>query len=414
MIDLFRSDNVVVRSVPADDVSRWVVTFDHYGIGPGFDRPGFGEEFLRQSGLSAIHVMGRGGDWYQYPEMSEALAAVRRATAGAVRVMTYGSSMGGYAAIRFADAAGAHSVLAISPQYSIDPEKAAFEKRWLQDGQRIKWLPDIDGALATRVSPVVVFDSMSDDRRHVELIEAEIEISRIALPFCGHPAATYLADVGLLGEAVFLTLSGELNPSDFRREARLRRRRSSIHHVALATLQPGCRQAWGVGLARKALDLAPTNPLAMTALADRLGRLGRHDEAIVLYEAATDVSRRDVTYLVAHADGLLAAGRLTDAILISEEVVEKLPSTAHLRAWQAFMLWTAGKRAPAIRAAEKAVMLHPGSETYRSALEHYLEEVRVAARAPMRWRGRPARLIRAVRRKFAGSMSGSTARLGTD
>lgn len=413
MTDLFRSDNVVVRVVPAQDVSRWVVTFDNYGIGQGFDRQGFGEEFLRQSGVSAIHVMGRCGDWYQYPEMGEAMAAVRQATAEAGRIMTYGSSMGGYAALRFADAAGAHSVLAISPQYSIDPQKAAFEKRWLQDGQRIKWLSDIDSALTTKAKPVVIFDPMGDDRRHVELIETEIEISRIALPFCGHPATTFLADVSLLAEAVFLTLSGELIASDFRREARQRRGNSSIHHAALATLQPSSRQAWGLALARKALELAPTNPLAMIALADRLGRSGRHDEALALYEAATAASKRDATYLVAHADGLLAAGRLADAVLITEEVVGKLPNAAHLRSWQAFMLWTAGRRAQAVVAAEKAVMLHPSSEAYRSALEHYLGEVSAAAPPPVRWQDGPVRLIRALRRKLPGSI-GSPARLGTD
>src|SRR5690606_30202022 len=135
---------------------------DNYGIGHGFDRPGFGEEFLRNAGISAIHVMGVREDWYQYPEMPAAMQAVRQATAGAERVMTYGSSMGGYAALRFADAAGANAVLAISPQYSIDPKKMPFETRWHQESQRIQWRPEIDGRIVCDSYPVIVFDPIED------------------------------------------------------------------------------------------------------------------------------------------------------------------------------------------------------------------------------------------------------------
>lgn len=396
MIDLFRSDNVLVRSVPAEDVSRWVVTFDNYGIGHGFDRLGFGEEFLRQAGVSAIHVLGRQEDWYQYPEMAEAMAAVRQATAGAGRVMTYGSSMGGYAALRFADAAGANAVLAISPQYSIDPQKAPFETRWLQDGQRIEWLPQIDGALTCRALPNVVFDPSSDDRRHVDLIEAEINIRRVALPYCGHPAATFLSDVGLLGEVVFGALSGGLVADDFRREARRRRRGSSIYHAALAALQPSVRPEWGVALARRALDIAPKNPLSMNVLASHLTQLGRHEEAIALHESAVDASSRDANYLVSLANALVASGRPTEAVEIAREVVGRLPNSAHVRSWLGFVYWNAGERPQAITAMERALILHPGYEAYQATLQHYRD---VETREPLRQQRGIGRLLKVLRRK---------------
>lgn len=404
MIDLFRSDNVVVRSVPTADASRWVVTFDNYGIGHGFERPGFGQDFLLASGISAIHVMGRREDWYQYPEMAEAMAAVRAATVGAERVMTYGSSMGGYAAIRFADAAGASAVLAISPQYSIDPRRAPFERRWLQDSQRIQWLPEIDGSLRCRAVPVIVYDPAGDDRKHVQRIAAEISISPVPLPYSGHPAATFLGDVGLLGEAVYQTLSGAMMADDFRREARRRRRSSTVHHALLATRQPARRQDWGLALSRKALDLAPGNPMAMLALANRLGEAGRNDEAVALHEAATNAAGRDANYLVPYANALQAAGRAQEAVVIAEETIGKQPNSAHLWSWLAFMRWQAGRHEGAVAAIEQAIILHPRYKPYRAALQHYRQGVA----APPQPRGSVvSRWLKAMKKRLSGSSSNS-------
>ena len=69
MTDLYRSATLCVRACPGADGTRWVVTFDNYGADASLDRPGFGEQFLRSRGLSAIVVIGAGNDWYQYPDM---------------------------------------------------------------------------------------------------------------------------------------------------------------------------------------------------------------------------------------------------------------------------------------------------------------------------------------------------------
>lgn len=382
MPDLFRSDNVVVRSVPASDLSRWVVTFDNYGIGHGFDRAAFGEDFLRKEGISAIHVMGVREDWYQYVEMAEAMRVVRQATAGAERVMTYGSSMGGYAALRFADAAGANAVLALSPQYSIDLQKAAFEKRWLQDSQRIQWLPEIDGVLTSQAKPVVAFDPSGDDLLHVKLIEKSIAISRIELPYCGHPATTVLGEMGLLGALVLQVLDGSLDVEGMRREARRRRRVSSVHHMRLANLQPPRRAEWGVKLARRALELAPHNAGAMEALAARLGQTGRHEEALALYEAALAQSNRDPVYLVALADALVANGRAKEAVSLAEETVRRHSAYAHLWYWLAVIRWEANHRNEAVAAITKAIELHPQLETYRLTLDYYHAEMAPPSQLP--------------------------------
>ncbi|QBQ49019.1 tetratricopeptide repeat protein [Brevundimonas naejangsanensis] len=406
MSDLFRSDNVVVRSVPASDLSRWVVTFDNYGIGHGFDRPGFGEEFLRNAGISAIHVMGVREDWYQYPEMPAAMQAVRQATAGAERVMTYGSSMGGYAALRFADAAGANAVLAISPQYSIDPKKAPFEKRWLQDSQRIRWLPGIDGRIVCQVRPVVVFDPSKEDGLQIALIQRDIDIVPIRLHHVSHPATTYLGEVGLLKGLVLQTLSGELEADTFALKARRLRRTSGVYVSNLALNQPEHRRELALSLARRSVEVSPGSPLASMALAKLLSRAGRHDEAVEQFERIMDATNRDPNYLVPYTEVLFAGGRHPEALAHAREAVEAMPHLAHLHAWESALLWAGSENTAAVAALERAIALDPHRKRYRKLMRTYRREIRLhaiirAKSVARRWIVRLARALSRTRTSSA-------------
>lgn len=399
MIDLFRSENVVVRSLPAADVSRWVVTFDNYGIGHGFDRAGFGQEFLRQAGVSAIHVMGAREDWYQYPEMAAAMAAVREATAGAERVMTYGSSMGGYAAIRFADAAGAHAVLALSPQYSIDPQKMPSEKRWLQDSQRISWRPEIDGRIICGARPVVVFDPLEDGAQ-VARIQDDIDIWPIRLPYVSHPASTYLAETGLLKSLVLQALSGEFDAVRFGGEARKRRRTSGFYLSNLAMNQPAHRRELAFDLAQRAVNITPSSPLSGLALARLLSVEGRHDEAIEKLERIVTSTNRAPIYLMSYVDALVAAGRFEEARPHAREAVEAFSHQAHLHVWEGALLKSLGETRAAVEAVERAIALDPQPQYYE-LLEAYRDGAEtddLSQRRAARWASRVLARLRPVMR----------------
>lgn len=368
--ELHRSRNLVVRRVPAADTDRWVVTFDNYGAGHGFDRPAFGEAFLKAAGISAVHVMGRSEDWYQYPDIAEALAALRAALAGAKRIVTYGSSMGGYAALRFADAVGATGVLALSPQYSVDPLKVPFEQRWLQDGARIHWRSEIDGRLTCAVPAVVAYDPCDDDGRHVELIAAEIAVTRLPLRRWGHPVTTALADTGLLAPLLRDVLDDKVDAAATRREAARRRARSAAYLIALADAQPPWRPRTGLALAERAAGLSE-NLLIKVGLARQLSRSGRHEEALALHQAVAATTPRPVAFIVAHADALGAAGRPDEAAALAAEAVAAAPKTAHLRLWQGVKLWEAGQVEAAQDAVQAAVELDPARAYYREVLAAY-------------------------------------------
>ena len=96
------------------------------------ERTGFEERFFEQSRIDAIHVIARSNEWYQNDEILEICKAVAAITQNYERVYTYGSSMGGYAAIRFGKHVGARAAIALSPKFSVDKAVVPVEHRWIR------------------------------------------------------------------------------------------------------------------------------------------------------------------------------------------------------------------------------------------------------------------------------------------
>lgn len=357
--EIFRSENLLVRAVAGRDQARWTVTFDHYSNEGGLERPGFGEHFLASEGLSAIHFICRDNDWFQYEETLAACEVARAFLSSSERTLAYGSSMGAYAAIRLADAVGADAVLALAPQYSIDPNKAPWEHRWQQDGSRINWIETIDGPIRCTPIPYIVFDPKTDDLRHVDSIEQDIPVARIPLPFSRHPVTTYLYDTGLLQPLFHAALDLDGDPVRLMRENRHRRKSSAFYLAELAREQPQFRFRTAIALAERSVALQPDAPLPLFGLAEVKSRAGLHAEAFDVYDRIMAITGRDASYVCPYADARYRAGDLTGAIALAEEVCAGFPGRAHLLNWHAAFLWESGARSKAIEIQQAAIELNP-------------------------------------------------------
>ena len=170
-LELFRSADFVVRAVTGFDPTVCVVTFDSYTDQRTLDRSGFGEDFFADRRIDAIHVIPRVNDWYQHEDILAICATIAEATGPYARVYAYGSSMGGYAAIRFGGLFGA-TAIALSPQYSIDRRIVPFEHRWTGDAQRIRYAIERSGRDSFAQIVYACYDPIDLDRRHVELLPA--------------------------------------------------------------------------------------------------------------------------------------------------------------------------------------------------------------------------------------------------
>ena len=103
-------------------------------------------------------------------------------------ILTYGSSMGGYAALRFANLLGATHALAFSPQFTIDPRHVPLDPRW-QRHYRPEWHDNsqIRRKHVARHSYMVFDPYFPYDRWHADLIARRCRGSRrCASPFSEH------------------------------------------------------------------------------------------------------------------------------------------------------------------------------------------------------------------------------------
>ena len=332
---LYRSQALEVRRVIAGDGGRVAVTFDSYHEPVGMDRPGFGEAFFKAEDITAIHVMSYRNDWFQHTEIEHVLLTIREACLGAGRILAYGSSMGGYAALRFAGPIGAHAALALSPQYSLDPRKVPFETRWAHDRRRIRFLQSIDGPIQPGPARIFAYDSaLAADRRHAELLAAAAPMTAIALPYAGHPVGGFLNDIKLLRPLVLTVFDGSFDPQRFRDAAHRRRTRSAHWLAHLADRQPPSRSACGIALARRAVSLSPDHPALHDVLARRLAAAGCYEEAIVAHHRAIAIEPI-VDYLWGLSKTLFAAGNVAGALDVAQRIQALAPHTAGYHAWAA-------------------------------------------------------------------------------
>ena len=279
--DLFRSEDFVVRAVTGFDPTVCVVTFDSYSDRRTLDRPGFGEAFFRERRIDAIHVIARANDWYQHEEILKICETIAAATATYARVYAYGSSMGGYAAIRFGGFAGAESAIALSPQFSIDKKSAAFEHRWETDGRRIDFSIERKQLIPFVKRAFVAYDPNDLDSRHVELFRRKTSLIEAPIPGAGHPVTGFLAEAGLLGEFVLGIVRETLDVTSLLARANAMRERTPQYWGVLAERSddPVAR----VKHASRALALAPSDMGYKVRYARALARNEEFDAAEPLF-----------------------------------------------------------------------------------------------------------------------------------
>jgi tetratricopeptide (TPR) repeat protein len=284
-VEIFRNDQLTVRSVCEFGSDTCVVTFDSYSDDRSLDRRGFGEEFFHSRGIDAVHFISGENDWYQYADLPAVAAQVADLVKDYPRVVSYGSSMGAYAAIRFGDLAGASEALAISPQFSIDPRVARFERRWKYDSDRIDFT--LERTLKARFirTAYIVYDPRDADKRHADLFRRHTRVIDVSLPDVGHPATGSLAEAGLLGDVVLDFVADRLDPADLQRRIAASRETSPQFYYVKSSRAQFARSR--IALAGRAADMAPGHFGFVANFASLLAESGRFEEAqIALARAA--------------------------------------------------------------------------------------------------------------------------------
>lgn len=241
---LFDSDDLVCIAVGSGPVC--IVTFDSwkpiiFGNMRHEDIEGFGQHAIEKLGYEGIHVIARRNNWYQTPDIVTVLAIIKERLAGR-RVFTYGSSMGGYAAINFSHVLDAEFIT-FSPQYSIDSRRMPDEKRWRTEAAELDFQFDFMERNAGSRG-LIFFDPMTKDREHAIAIRNVTAGTLVPCTNAGHWTLAHIQSSYGLSRLVSEVVEGRLSLTSFQRE---RRRNRAQDGTYMACLYVSALNRWGDG-----------------------------------------------------------------------------------------------------------------------------------------------------------------------
>lgn len=169
-------------------------------------------------------------EWYQYRDLPKALSILHAFASAWSRTVTYGSSMGGYAALRFAAVVGAKSSIAVGPQYSPRSIVIAEESRFDTIIAQTEFLYEDSHRLSASVDNYVIYDPLLKiEERHVVEYQKDANLVPIRIPCGGHTPTIVLAQCGMLSEFILQLVAGTFCASRFRNAFR-RARASSAEY----------------------------------------------------------------------------------------------------------------------------------------------------------------------------------------
>lgn len=207
-----------------------VVCFNWVGYRAAPDRFD-ADQLMARLGLPAVGVVALQDHWYCSPEMGPAGRAITEALRSHTHRLGLGYSMGGYAALRLAADLQLTHVLALSPQWSIDPGEAPWDPRYrrfagpAQLGMGIR-----AGQIAGQAH--VLYDPLHEvDRRHVEHIRAAGAVNLLPMPHAEHDTIKVLAGTAHFKPLLQACLAGDV--AQMRSAVRQARRVSKLARACL-------------------------------------------------------------------------------------------------------------------------------------------------------------------------------------
>lgn len=159
------------------------------------------EKSLAKFEFNVLGIMPKQKSWFPKSSMWNMLQAIAELIAPFQQRIAYGGSMGGYAAIKYSNLLNVQRVVAMVPQYSIDPEDVEdarynmFYQPELNEGMRI----EVEDVSPEREYILVYDPYCTEDRAHYLKLEAVLPQHHVLhLPFTGHDAIAVLASSELL------------------------------------------------------------------------------------------------------------------------------------------------------------------------------------------------------------------------
>jgi hypothetical protein len=205
-----------------------VVTFESGGFvkDGASHREAWGGGYFRHKDISYIGIKPTSNNWYVSPPLEDFLNSLKFILEQYEDVLTYGSSMGAFAALTYADHLGATKVIALCPQSSRHPVICPWERPLSKDVARLdvnNKFTDAVGNYANAKSVYIFADFyFQRDRLHAQRL-AGPNVIMINTPFIEHGTPMYLNPLGLLMDIPMAVLDDTFDANEFYKKFRRRR-----------------------------------------------------------------------------------------------------------------------------------------------------------------------------------------------
>lgn len=225
MAVVFESETLIVTHTERGG-DAVVVSFSPMDFLPGAAES-WGDAFFEKLGVTVVGFVAKQKDWYPSDTTLPAIVAAIEAINGR-RAITYGYSMGAYAALKFSRALNASHALAFSPQVSIDPAVVGdFDTRYAAyfDPVRNNGAPVMPSDLCANA--YAMFDpGYAEDALNARALE-QVGVQCVPMHFVRHDTIQYMIATRATGGMVrpFIA-SPDAGRLDIRRAIRAGRTKS--------------------------------------------------------------------------------------------------------------------------------------------------------------------------------------------
>lgn len=203
------------------------------------------EKSLEKFQYNVIGIMPKEKSWFPEYSMKNMLVAIQDYLAPFKIRIGYGGSMGGYAAIKYSNLLDLQRVVALVPQFSIDPNDVVdlrYNMFYHADLNKDMKISPQDVSVSREY--IVVYDPYyQEDRIHYEKIKQLLpQVKTLHLAHTGHDAIAILASSELLND--FLTR--EFNETYFYKKIRQVKKNSKFYYrKVIEGLLPNHRRSLG-------------------------------------------------------------------------------------------------------------------------------------------------------------------------
>lgn len=230
-----------------------LITFAPVQFDSGVE-PFWGARLAAKLGLSAIgFVSCTGTNWYPRIDMEMAAAEILETTSNFKKIITYGSSMGAYGALKYSALLNATSCAAFGPQFSIDPKDIGDPQFTRYFRNEIHENMSIQGNEVCHNAYIFFDPHFKFDQDNAHFIgRGASHANLIKIPFAGHEWVKVFANAKAILALFNSCLVGET--VEILKLTRIARSQSSARNVGLAQhLIPR-----NYKMALRVLELSPT------------------------------------------------------------------------------------------------------------------------------------------------------------